>query len=249
MIFVHKFLTKCKTDGSKTLIFTQFLQMVDLLAEYCSNNGVLYETLTGNVNYEERQNRIDRFNKNPEVLVFIISTKAGGVGINLTSATNIIVYDSDWNPQNDIQAIARAHRIGQKNNVSVYRLITVQTYEEIIYKSAVKKLGLGMAILDGDSFSNSTVRSKNSQKSKEELEKLLKDGVLGFLKTENEGNQEEGVNIENFSIDEIIAKNSQKIDFQSKDCSFSKTKFEHEGDKDKLEINDPNFWEVALKDI
>lgn len=87
-------------------------------------------------------------------MVFIISTKAGGVGINLTSATNIIIYDSDWNPQNDIQAIARAHRIGQHKNVTVYRLVTSNTYEEGIYLSAVKKLGMGIAILDNDYFNN-----------------------------------------------------------------------------------------------
>ena len=74
--------------------------------------------------YEERHTRIDRFNKLPDVKVFLITTKAGGIGINLTAASNIIIYDSDWNPQNDIQAIARAHRIGQKKLVSVYRLIT-----------------------------------------------------------------------------------------------------------------------------
>ena len=101
------------------------------------------------------------------MLVFIISTKAGGVGINLTSATNIIVYDSDWNPQNDIQAIARAHRIGQKNNVTVYRLLTIQTYEDIIYKSAVKKLGIGLAILDDDYFNNSKNKNAKSGKSKD----------------------------------------------------------------------------------
>lgn len=88
------------------------------------------------------------------MLVFIISTKAGGVGINLTSATNIIIYDSDWNPQNDIQAIARAHRIGQHKSVTVYRLVTMLTYEESIYRAAIRKLGMGIAILDNDYFSN-----------------------------------------------------------------------------------------------
>ena len=76
------------------------------------------------------------------------------MGINLTSATNIIIYDSDWNPQNDIQAIARAHRIGQHKNVTVYRLVTTNTYEESIYMSAVRKLGMGIAILDNDYFNN-----------------------------------------------------------------------------------------------
>ena len=120
--------------------------MIDILEEYCDYQKIKSETLTGNVNYEERQNRIDRFNRDPNVLVFLISTKAGGIGINLTSASNIIIYDSDWTPQNDIQAIARAHRIGQKKNVTVYRLITSKTYEETLYEAAVKKLGLGLAV-------------------------------------------------------------------------------------------------------
>ena len=107
--------------------------MLDLLEEYCEYHNLKYEVLHGSVNYEERQNRIDRFNKDPSVTVFLISTKAGGTGINLTAATNIIIYDSDWNPQNDIQAIARAHRIGQKKNVTVYRLITSNTYESTLY--------------------------------------------------------------------------------------------------------------------
>lgn len=98
--------------------------MVQFLCDYCDYHNIKYEWLDGNIDYEERHTRIDRFNKHPDVLVFIISTKAGGVGINLTSATNIIIYDSDWNPQNDLQAIARAHRIGQRKTVSVYRLIT-----------------------------------------------------------------------------------------------------------------------------
>ena len=129
------------------------------------------------------------------MLVFIISTKAGGVGINLTSATNIIVYDSDWNPQNDIQAIARAHRIGQKNNVTVYRLLTIQTYEDIIYKAAVKKLGIGLAILDDDYFTNSKNKNTKGGKSKDELEKLLKDGIMGFLKSDQEKEKDDGPNI------------------------------------------------------
>ena len=97
--------------------------------------------------------------------MFLISTKAGGTGINLTAATNIIIYDSDWNPQNDIQAIARAHRIGQKKNVTVYRLITSNTYESTLYESAVKKLGIGMAIFENEYF------KKSDEKKTEKAEK------------------------------------------------------------------------------
>ena len=85
------------------------------------------------------------------------------MGINLTSATNIIIYDSDWNPQNDIQAIARAHRIGQKKNVTVYRLITSNTYEAQLFECALKKLSLGLAILDNDFFTNNSEKSRSEK--------------------------------------------------------------------------------------
>ena len=82
----------------------------------------------------------------------MLSTKAGGVGINLTSANVVIIYDSDWNPQNDVQATARAHRIGQKSEVQVYRLITCNTYETEMFERATQKLGLDKAIFIGGHF-------------------------------------------------------------------------------------------------
>ena len=187
MLFVHKILKKCQEDKRKTLIFTQFLKMIDILDEYCEFSGIRHEKLHGNIGYEERQNSIDRFNKDPDVLVFLISTKAGGVGINLTSASNIIIVDSDWNPQNDIQAIARAHRIGQKKSVTVYRLITSNTYESVLYEAAVKKLGLGQAVFDNEIFTNSdNPKNEKSEKTKQELEKLMKNGYLAFANNDNE---------------------------------------------------------------
>lgn len=85
--------------------------------------------LKGSLSGTIRHQAITRFNEDPNTDIFLISTKAGGVGINLISASEIVIYDSDWNPQNDIQATARAHRIGQKKEVTVYRLITANTYE------------------------------------------------------------------------------------------------------------------------
>ena len=97
--------------------------------------------------------------------VFLLSTRAGGLGINLTSADTVIIYDSDWNPQMDLQAMDRAHRIGQKKNVTVYRLITSNTYESTLYESAVKKLGIGMAIFENEYF------KKSDEKKTEKAEK------------------------------------------------------------------------------
>jgi chromodomain-helicase-DNA-binding protein 7 len=84
-----------------------------------------------------------------------LSTKAGGVGINLTSANIVIIYDSDWNPQNDVQATARAHRIGQKSEVKVYRLVTSNTYETQMFERATQKLGLDKAIFINGHFKDS----------------------------------------------------------------------------------------------
>jgi chromodomain-helicase-DNA-binding protein 7 len=104
------------------------------------------------------------------------------VGINLITASEIIIYDSDWNPQNDIQATARAHRIGQKKEVTVYRLITSNTYEAEMFQISSKKLGLDKAVFTGECFKTSgEFNDAEKQMSKEEIETLLKKGILGFL--------------------------------------------------------------------
>ena len=119
---------------------------------------------------KERQNAIDRFNdKTKNRNVFLLSTKAGGLGINLTSARVVIIYDSDWNPQNDVQATARAHRIGQNEKVKVYRLLTKGTYEFEMFKRASKKLGLDQAIFLDGSFAKTKFASKKSRKDLEQF--------------------------------------------------------------------------------
>jgi SNF2 family DNA or RNA helicase len=153
MILLDKLLPKFKTEGKKVLIFSQFTHMLSLLEDYLRYRGYKYEKIDGTIKSKERQSAIDRFN-NPDKKrdVFILSTKAGGLGINLTSANVVIIYDSDWNPQNDVQATARAHRIGQVNEVQVYRLITAKTYESEMFERATKKLGLDQAIFMGGAF-------------------------------------------------------------------------------------------------
>lgn len=113
------------------------------------------EVLKGSLSGTIRHQAITRFNEDPNTDIFLISTKAGGVGINLISASEIVIYDSDWNPQNDIQATARAHRIGQKKEVTVYRLITSNTYEAEMFQISSKKLGLDKAVFTGECFKSS----------------------------------------------------------------------------------------------
>lgn len=113
--------------------------------------------MDGSSNQINRVKSIERFNnKDTGADIFLLSTKAGGVGINLASADTVIIYDSDWNPQNDIQATARAHRIGQTLEVKVYRLVTTNTYESEMLNRASKKLGLDQAIFGTGQFNTST---------------------------------------------------------------------------------------------
>lgn len=142
-------------EQKKVLVFSQFTYILQLLEEYLRHENCKYEKIDGSIKSKERQNAIDRFNcpeKHREV--FLLSTKAGGLGINLTSANVVIIFDSDWNPQNDVQATARAHRIGQKFEVQVYRFITKKTYEAEMFERATKKLGLDQAIFLGGDFKN-----------------------------------------------------------------------------------------------
>ena len=123
------------------------VKMIDLVEEYCEHRKFRCERLDGRVGGNDRQKAIDRYNREADSFVFLLSTRAGGVGINLTAADTVIIFDSDWNPQNDLQAQARCHRIGQTRNVKIYRLITVKTYERRMFERASQKQGLEQAVI------------------------------------------------------------------------------------------------------
>lgn len=146
LILLDKFIQKFKVEQSKMLIFSQFKKMLEIIEIYLRHNGVPFEVLTGSVKNQDRIMAIQRFNDDPNFGVFLLTTRAGGLGINLTSARVVVIFDSDWNPQNDLQAIARAHRIGQTQEVKVYRFITKKTYEEQMFNRASKKFGMEQAL-------------------------------------------------------------------------------------------------------
>lgn len=158
LILLDKFIQKFKVEGSKMLIFSQFKKMLEVIEIYLKIKGVPFEVLTGSVKSQDRVMSIQRFNDDPTFGVFLLTTRAGGLGINLTSARVVVIFDSDWNPQNDLQAIARAHRIGQTHEVKVYRLITSKTYEEQMFNRASKKLGMEQALFS--KFQNLTLYRK-----------------------------------------------------------------------------------------
>ena len=149
MVLLDKLLPKLRSQGHKVLVFSQMVRMLDIIQDYLTLKGYSFERIDGGVKINERQAAIDRFSApGSDRFIFLICTRAGGFGINLTAADTVIIYDSDWNPQNDIQAQARCHRIGQDKAVKVYRLITNRTYEMEMFQRANLKLGLDKAVLN-----------------------------------------------------------------------------------------------------
>ncbi|XP_050219671.1 protein PHOTOPERIOD-INDEPENDENT EARLY FLOWERING 1 [Mercurialis annua] len=144
-------LRKLKSGGHRALIFTQMTKMLDTLEAFINMYGYTYMRLDGSTPPEERQTLMQRFNTNPKIFLFILSTRSGGVGINLFGADTVIFYDSDWNPAMDQQAQDRCHRIGQTREVHIYRLISESTIEENILKKANQKRALDdLVIQSGD---------------------------------------------------------------------------------------------------
>ena len=122
MLLLDKLLPHLQAQGHRVLLFSQFTMLLDLIEEYVELRGFGYERLDGSVTGDRRQAAIDRFcAANSQTFLFLLGTRAGGVGINLTAADTVIIYDPDWNPQNDLQAQANCHRIGQTKRVRAYR--------------------------------------------------------------------------------------------------------------------------------
>ncbi|ERF74802.1 hypothetical protein EPUS_03186 [Endocarpon pusillum Z07020] len=148
MQVVGSLLELWKESGHKTLLFAQHRIMLDILEKYIkSMRGLTYRRMDGNTPIQLRQSMVDEFNNSPELHVFLLTTKVGGLGINLTGADRVIIYDPDWNPSTDLQARERAWRLGQKREVTIYRLMTAGTIEEKIYHRQIFKQFLTNKIL------------------------------------------------------------------------------------------------------
>lgn len=139
-----------KRDGHRCLIFTQMTRMLDVLEAFINLHGYTYLRLDGATKVEQRQKMMERFNHDRRVFLFILSTRSGGLGINLVGADTVIFYDTDWNPAMDAQAQDRCHRIGQTREVHIYRLISEKTIEENILKKAKQKRQLDNIIKEGN---------------------------------------------------------------------------------------------------
>uniref|UniRef100_A0A8K9UJP1 Uncharacterized protein n=1 Tax=Oncorhynchus mykiss TaxID=8022 RepID=A0A8K9UJP1_ONCMY len=167
--------------GHHILLFSQMTRMLDILQDYMEYRGYRYERLDGSVRGEERNLAIKNFSSK-DVFVFLLSTKAGGVGMNLTAADTVIFIDSDFNPQNDLQAAARCHRIGQTRAVKVIRLLGRDTVEEIVYSRASSKLSLTNTVIEEGRFS--LLNHTHSAAAGLQLSEILKFGVDKLLSSE-----------------------------------------------------------------
>ncbi|KAK2022178.1 hypothetical protein LX32DRAFT_206343 [Colletotrichum zoysiae] len=146
---LDKLLTRLKAEGHRVLLYFQMTRMIDLMEEYLTYRNYKYCRLDGSTKLEDRRDTVADFQTRPEIFIFLLSTRAGGLGINLTSADTVIFYDSDWNPTIDSQAMDRAHRLGQTRQVTVYRLITKGTIEERIRKRAMQKEEVQRVVIQG----------------------------------------------------------------------------------------------------
>lgn len=150
--YLDTLLPRLKKAGERVLIFCQMTKMLDLLEEYLARKQYQYFRLDGSSNIADRRDMVAEFQENPKIFAFILSTRAGGLGITLTAADAVIFYDNDWNPTMDAQATDRAHRIGRTKDVHVYRLIVKGTIEERIVKRAQQKQNVQAAVYSGGAF-------------------------------------------------------------------------------------------------
>ncbi|XP_026956345.1 chromodomain-helicase-DNA-binding protein 1 isoform X4 [Sagmatias obliquidens] len=207
LILLDKLLIRLRERGNRVLIFSQMVRMLDILAEYLKYRQFPFQRLDGSIKGELRKQALDHFNaEGSEDFCFLLSTRAGGLGINLASADTVVIFDSDWNPQNDLQAQARAHRIGQKKQVNIYRLVTKGSVEEDILERAKKKMVLDHLVIQRMDTTGKTVLHTGSAPSsstpfnKEELSAILKFGAEELFK-EPEGEEQEP---QEMDIDEIL---------------------------------------------
>ncbi|GER50119.1 chromatin-remodeling protein 11 [Striga asiatica] len=229
MVLLDKLLPKLKERDSRVLIFSQMTRLLDILEDYLMFRGYYYCRIDGNTGGEDRDASIEAFNKpGSEKFVFLLSTRAGGLGINLATADVVILYDSDWNPQVDLQAQDRAHRIGQKKEVQVFRFCTEYTIEEKVIERAYKKLALdALVIQQGRLAEQKTVN-------KDELLQMVRFGAEMVFSSKDSTITDE-------DIDRIIAKGEEataELDAKMKKFTEDAIKFKMDDSADLYDFDD-----------
>ncbi|OQR89442.1 chromatin structure-remodeling complex subunit snf21, partial [Thraustotheca clavata] len=191
---LDRILPKLHAAGHRVLMFSQMTQLMHVLEDYFNYRGFRYLRLDGSTSADEREQRMFMFNASDSpYFIFLLSTRAGGLGLNLATADTVIIFDSDWNPAMDAQAQDRAHRIGQKNEVRVFRLITNSPIEEKILSRATEKMNMNNLVVEAGKF---------HAKSKEADRRAM---LESLIKMENEDAGEEAMVMDNEELNSIMA--------------------------------------------
>jgi SWI/SNF-related matrix-associated actin-dependent regulator of chromatin subfamily A member 5 len=205
LVVLDKLLKKLYSNH-RVLIFSQMTSMLNILEDYCLFMKFKYCRIDGDTNIDDRDRQIEEFNApGSPFFIFLLSTRAGGLGINLATADTVVLYDSDWNPQVDLQAMDRAHRIGQTRNVNVYRLVTENTIEEKIIERQLIKLKWDSLVIQ-----KGRVAQKGKGMSKDELENLINFGANEIFKAE-------GSTISDQDIDMLLKRGEERTGQQIRD--------------------------------
>uniref|UniRef100_A0A9J7WZJ9 Chromodomain helicase DNA binding protein 3 n=1 Tax=Cyprinus carpio carpio TaxID=630221 RepID=A0A9J7WZJ9_CYPCA len=263
LMLLQKMLRKLKEQGHRVLVFSQMTKMLDLLEDFLDYEGYKYERIDGGITGALRQEAIDRFNAPGACqFCFLLSTRAGGLGINLATADTVIIFDSDWNPHNDIQAFSRAHRIGQANKVMIYRFVTRASVEERITQVAKRKMMLTHLVV------RPGLGSKAGSMSKQELDDILKFGTEELFKDEIEAGENKDddssvIHYDSTAIERLLDRSQDATDDSDMQnmneylSSFKVAQYtvreddkieEIEREIIKQEENvDPDYWEKLLR--
>ncbi|XP_041999408.1 protein CHROMATIN REMODELING 5-like isoform X1 [Salvia splendens] len=214
LVILDKLLNRLHETNHRVLIFSQMVRMLDILAEYLSLKGFQYQRLDGSTKAELRHQAMEHFNApGSEDFCFLLSTRAGGLGINLATADTVIIFDSDWNPQNDLQAMSRAHRIGQQEVVNIYRFVTSKSVEEDILERAKKKMVLDHLViqkLNAEGKLEKKETKKGTTFDKNELSAILRFGAEELFK-EEKNDEESKKRLLGMDIDEILER-AEKVE-------------------------------------
>lgn len=205
---LDRILPKLKATNHRVLLFCQMTQCMTILEDFLGYRGFLYLRLDGTTKAEDRGELLKKFNcKGSEFFVFLLSTRAGGLGLNLQSADTVVIFDSDWNPHQDLQAQDRAHRIGQKNEVRVLRLMTVNSVEERILAAARYKLNMDEKVIQAGMFDQKSTGSERQQ------------FLQSILHQDGDDEEEENEVPDDETVNQMVARSEQEFEiFQRMDA-------------------------------
>ncbi|KAK9696189.1 hypothetical protein K7432_012605 [Basidiobolus ranarum] len=250
MALLDRLLKKLKEQGHRVLIFSQFQIMLDILEDYLVCEDYKFLRIDGSTVGEVRQQYIDAFNKpDSDYFVFLLSTRAGGVGLNLATADTVIIFDPDFNPHADMQAISRAHRIGQKNTVLVLKLVTKNSAEQKIMEVAKTKLVLDHLVIE---------RLDDDDMDTTDVESILKFGAKALFDEENNPGLAETrtIKYDDSALEQLLERANCEPDPSSTPriadssggaFSFARVWVNDNGTEDS-ETQDENYWDNILKD-